>query len=295
MGTFLHTRRFLFYHGERFVDVSVVIENGENDIISVFPAAEDPADKTCVVSHPGITYGGMVHDGRLHGQIMIDAIELLMSHYRNQGYGRVKYKAVPYIYHQRPSSDDLYAIFRLGGARYRCDLSAAIDLSSPWNRNEQRQRGLKKAIKSNVIIKADSNYIQPFWKILRSNLETKYSVSPVHAENEMEYLASSFPANIQVVVALKGDRIVAGTVLFRTPTTDHVQYIGSSEEGKELNALDAVFEYCISQAKGSGKRYFDFGISTEDGGKVLNEGLYRFKQGFGARGIIYDFYELALR
>ena len=37
----------------------------------------------------------------------------------------------------------------------------------------------------------------------------------------------------------------------------------------------------IKVAKDSGFEYFSFGISTEDHGKVLNEGLALFKEGFG--------------
>lgn len=56
-GTFLHKRRFLAYHGERFTDVSLIIEDDKGQLIGVFPAAIDPADPNRVVSHPGSTYG----------------------------------------------------------------------------------------------------------------------------------------------------------------------------------------------------------------------------------------------
>ena len=42
----------------------------------------------------------------------------------------------------------------------------------------------------------------------------------------------------------------------------------------------------------AGKTYFDFGISTEENGTVLNEGLVGQKEMFGGRGIAYDFYEI---
>jgi hypothetical protein len=43
-----------------------------------------------------------------------------------------------------------------------------------------------------------------------------------------------------------------------------------------------------------GARYFDFGVSNEQGGQILNEGLYRFKMSFGAGGVVHEFYEVAL-
>jgi hypothetical protein len=44
-STFLHTRRFLGYHGDRFRDVSAVLMQ-DGDIVGVFPAAEAPADRS---------------------------------------------------------------------------------------------------------------------------------------------------------------------------------------------------------------------------------------------------------
>ena len=40
------------------------------------------------------------------------------------------------------------------------------------------------------------------------------------------------------------------------------------------------------------KPYFDFGISTEDGGQDLNVGLIDNKESYGARAVAYDQYEV---
>ena len=40
------------------------------------------------------------------------------------------------------------------------------------------------------------------------------------------------------------------------------------------------------------RTYFDFGVSTENGGGYLNEGLIFQKEGFGARSVVYDTYEM---
>ena len=41
-------------------------------------------------------------------------------------------------------------------------------------------------------------------------------------------------------------------------------------------------------------RYFDFGISNEDHGRYLNEGLVRQKSRLGGRGIVYNTFEICL-
>jgi hypothetical protein len=58
-----------------------------------------------------------------------------------------------------------------------------------------------------------------------------------------------------------------------------------------MGAADFVFDSLITQYS-TGKRYFDFGISTEKGGSYLNRGLAANKEGFGARTIKYDTYEI---
>src|SRR5437016_6175838 len=70
-GTFLHTRRFISYHGDRFLDRSLVLENCRKGIVGVFPAAEVPAEPQMIISHPGLSYGGVVHDGSVRGASMI--------------------------------------------------------------------------------------------------------------------------------------------------------------------------------------------------------------------------------
>jgi hypothetical protein len=37
------------------------------------------------------------------------------------------------------------------------------------------------------------------------------------------------------------------------------------------------------------------GISTEQQGTVLNDGLYRFKSEFGGGGVVHEFFEIDLR
>ena len=80
-------------------------------------------------------------------------------------------------------------------------------------------------------------------------------------------------------------------VVFETDNVAHAQYIANSDEGRQCGALDAVMDYLINQQYAN-KVYFDFGVSTENNGMYLNEGLAMQKQEFGGRGIVYDFYEI---
>jgi len=59
--------------------------------------------------------------------------------------------------------------------------------------------------------------------------------------------------------------------------------------------LDAIFDAALQEAVVAGARYFNFGVCTEEDGRVLNEGLYRFKSEFGGGGVAYEFYEMDLK
>lgn len=294
MATFLHTRRFLSYHGDRFRDVSLFLADEKGRVVGLFPAAVDPKDERCVVSHPGISFGGLLHAGELEGERMIEALESLRRYYAERGFESLRYKAVPHIYHQAPAADDLYALFRVGARRYRCDLSCAIDLKNPLPLSERRRRSLKKALKQGVKLAHGRTFIEPFWQVLEKNLARRFNLRPVHSVEEIKKLNSLFPDNIDIVVGLMADEVVGGVVVFNTPTVAHSQYTASNEKGQESCALDVVFTHFIEKAGERGARYFDFGVSTENDGQILNTGLYQYKSGFGGRGVVHEFYEVAL-
>lgn len=292
-ATFLHSRRFLSYHGDRFEDASLVIED-DGEWVGAFPAALNPGNAREVVSHPGLTYGGVLHQGSLRGERMIEVLDAMRHFYGERGCERLVYKVVPFIYHRVPSQDDLYALFRLGAVRTRCDLSGTIDLARRLPVTSRRARGLKRAIRNNVEIATGPHALEPLWHVLADNLRSKFDAEPVHSLQELALLAGMFPDEIRCVCGTKDGRVIAGVVLFETSSVSHAQYIASSEAGQDMAALDLVFDFCIRSAAERGKTWFDFGTSNEDGGRFLNGGLYEFKSSFGGGGVAHEFYTLQL-
>ncbi len=293
VGTLLHTRRFLSYHGERFIDRSLIVRNEKEDIVALFPAALLPSNSLSVMSHPGITYGGIIGGDNCQGESSLQVLRAICRYYGEQGLERLLYKVVPHFYHRMPMQDDLYALFRMGASRYRCDLSATIDLQHRGRIGSRRKRSYKKAVKAGVKVVTGIEYAAQLWKVLSDNL-VKHNARPVHSLEEILLLHKRFQNDIRFVSALVDGQVEAGLVLFETPLVTHAQYIASSEIGYSINALDLLFEHSIAEAEAQGRRYFDFGISTEEGGRTLNEGLYNFKSEFGAGGCVHEFYEIEL-
>jgi hypothetical protein len=290
-GTLLHTRKFLSYHGSRFLDRSIILTEKDR-IVGLLPAAIDPEKKLTITSHPGISYGGFVHQGALLGGRMLDAISTTMSFLHKNGIDYLRYKVVPHIYHITPAQDDLYALWRFGASCYRKDLSSCIDLGYRLPRSQRRKRSFKCAMNAGLVARVGVEYATEMWTVLETNLEVKHGIRPVHTLNEILLLAQRFPKEIEFCVAIKADEIVAGLVLFKGKRSVHVQYIAANQIGYEVSALDFLFEHLIERSVSEGMRYFNFGVSTENHGYHLNTGLYKFKSEFGASGLVHEFYEL---
>jgi hypothetical protein len=207
----------------------------------------------------------------------------------------LRYKVVPNIYHIVPAADDLYALFRLGAVRYRCDLSAAIDLDSRQTPSALRLRNLGRARKAGVRVASGPRYLEPFWTVLEENLRTRHNARPVHSLEEITFLQSRFPQQITCMVGTLEDCVVAGVVVFHSPRVGHVQYSASTPAGNSVGASTLVMDYAARESADLGARYFDFGISNEQEGRILNEGLFRFKTSFGAGGVVHEFYEVELQ
>jgi hypothetical protein len=290
-GTFIQKRRYLNYHGKKFVDLSVFIE-AKGETVGFLSAAQSPHSPQTVISHPGITYGGVVHCGYLRGERMLRALEAICNYYREIGLKKLIYKCTPNIYFKVPAHDDRYALFRLNAKLIRCDLSVSVQLNRRLSVSKRRKRGFKRASKSGIQLCWSNTKLPDFYNILRANLTRKHEVKPVHTLDELKLLMAKFPKNIFCVTALNDENVVAGTLLYATSNVYHCQYIASTDMGNNLSALDFVFEKLIGHASDKGIDFFDFGISNEEEGQHLNSGLYDFKSEFGGAGNIHEFYEL---
>ena len=288
-GTFLFHRDYMDYHADRFVDCSLLFYK-KGELVAVLPANYKEEERT-VYSHGGLTYGGLLLSERTTVadtiQVMACAIEWMKL---TLGAKEWIYKPVPHIYHRAPAEEDLYALFRQEATLVARGVSSAITNDNALPMQELRRRGVKKAAACNVVYE-ESDALHDFWLILEEVLAGKHGCKPVHTLEEMERLKYTFPNNIRLFVAKADGNVVAGTLIYETEQVAHAQYIATSAEGRSMGALDGLFCHLITEVF-SEKRFFDFGISTEQGGRYLNEGLAFQKEGFGARAVVYDTYKL---
>ena len=281
-GTFMLKRDYVEYHADRFVDNSLMFY--DDDRLVGLLCASLHGDE--LRSHGGLTYGGVISDKKMTAQKMLEIFETLQDYLKAQKIQRLLYKRVPAIYHSYPADEDLYALFRMGARLVRCDISTAIDLRDKIKFNERRKRNIKKALNTGLEFKQSNDY-KGYVELLSEVLLARHGVKPVHTSDELIYLVQRFPQNIKLFVCYESEKMLAGVVIYETPQVAHAQYIANSQKGRECGALDLVFDRLINEIYAD-KRYFDFGISTENDGYVLNIGLITQKQEFGGRGIVYE-------
>ncbi|MBO4906103.1 MAG: GNAT family N-acetyltransferase [Bacteroidaceae bacterium] len=295
-GTFLLERRFMDYHSDRFHDCSLMIyEDGQ--LVGLFPANVD-FDRRTVFSHQGLTYGGIIltfEATQLQVMKMMQSCMLWFIDFLQAT--RLFYKPIPYIYSKCGAEEDLYALFRAGGRLQARGVSSVVAQNHPLRMRKLRLRGAQKAIDNGLYIShmTEDNWqmLRDFWDILTTNLVQHHNVHPVHTFKEMQLLMSRFPMQIKLFTVCQDKKVMAGTVVFISSQVAHMQYIAASEEGKQTGALDLLFRHLINE-RFKAVPYIDFGISTEQGGSYLNEGLIFQKEGFGARSVCYDSYEVEL-
>lgn len=287
-GTFLFKRDFMDYHADRFPDHSLMLYR-DGKLFALLPAT---ASGTRIFSHSGLTYGGLIVDRKATGSEILFLLKKICTEFAGDGFSSFHYTPVPHIYHDIPAEEDLYALFRLNATLSKRLISSVIYQPDRIKFRDIRKAGIRKA-RNNGVTVARSDDFAPFWQILTTNLNEKYGENPVHTLSEIAMLASRFPDNISLFTARLEDKTIAGVVMFVTDNVAHTQYITADPLGKSLGALDLLFDHLINTVY-SGIRYFDFGTSCENGGRILNEPLIYQKEGFGARGICYDSYTIDL-
>ncbi len=286
-GIFLFHRKYMEYHQDRFEDASVIFYK-KNKLVAIFPAN---ISQDIVYSHQGLTFGGLILAENIKTPDVLEMYNSLKKHYQSLGFQKIIYKKIPGVFSEIASEEDLYAMFLDDANLFRRDLSSVINLQKAINFSETKKQNVKKCEAKKLQLR-EIFEAGLFWELLEKTLQ-KFDVKPVHTSQEINYLRTSFPESIKIFGIYESEKLLAGTVIYQFKNVVHTQYMASSVEGKAIGALDfLIFEllkkYAVTE------KYFSFGISTENNGRDLNEGLLLQKEMFGAKAIVLDHYEINL-
>ncbi len=286
-ATFLFNRDFMEYHKDRFEDFSLLVFN-ERKLISVIPANR-VGEK--VYSHQGLTYGGFVFEADIKLGEVISIANVVLKFLNQNGINSFQLKLIPSIYNQFFAEEIEYVLFLAKAELIRRDCLSVIDLKKPFSFSKDRRRCIRNAGSIDLVIKEELE-LDLFWnEILIPNLNKKHDSKPVHTAAEITILKQKFPENIRHFNVYHEGKIVAGTTVFITEKVAHPQYISGNSQKNELGSLDYLYNYLINDVF-KDKDFFDFGPSHEENGRKINEGILFWKETFGTKTTVQDYYEV---
>ena len=287
-GIFLFNRKYMEYHSDKFNDHSLMFYDNSK-LVAIMPANSQYGN---LISHEGLTFGGLLYNHKMRLSTMLELFKELINYSQDRGFKKIYYKSIPHIYHSYPAEEDLYALKISDFELVRRDVSSAIHLNQKIPFSKGRRKNIQKSLDNGIEVK-QSDLFKDFMLIVEKNTQNKYQTDPTHTGKEMELLASNFPENIKLFVAERKGEILSGVIVYESQNVAHAQYQSSTDKGLQNRGVDLIFDFLINSYY-KDKKYFDFGISTENDGNFLNAGLIDFKERFGARAVVHDFYELNL-
>jgi hypothetical protein len=260
----------------------------KDKLMALLPANKIGND---IHSHQGLSYGGLILNNKTKFHDILKAFTTILQFLQDNSFNNLKLMPIPRIYHSTPSDEVDYLLFILEAKITKKEALSVVEPIKSVKSSPNRMEGVKRGQKHNLIVK-ETNSFDDFWKnILSVNLMEKFATKPVHSLEEITRLKSSFPNNIQQFNVYHGDKLVAGTTIFESKNVAHCQYISANEDKNTLGSLDFLHHHLITNVF-KDKPYYDFGSSNEHDGKQINEGLQYWKEGFGARTIIQEFYSI---
>jgi len=289
-ATFLFHRDFLEYHLDRFQDFSLMVFKNQK-LVAVLPANRKGNN---LFSHQGLSYGGLVLLPSIKFRDVVGILSSILDYLKDKSILTLEISLAPFFYHSYVSNELEYLLHILQATLTQRQQLSVIDYNSRIKINKNRLDGYKKGIKNNLIVKEEFAF-NSFWnELLIVNLKGKFNTQPVHSLEEITRLYNKFPKNIRQFNVYYNNMIVAGTTIFETKHVAHTQYISGSERFNYLGGLDYLQCYLINEVF-SNKKYFDFGSSHSINHKHINAGLHFWKEGFGARSVVQNTYEIEVK
>lgn len=293
-GTFLQTRQFLEYHGDRFEDESIMIYKGTDTILAVIPACKIVENENKIFSsHAGSTFGGIVISKIFYDTHHIqEMLDLLEQYWHDNQYDEVNLKITPKLF-ARKSPDLLEYMLFLNKFENYCELSTYIDYSNyddtvVSNFNFNKRKLVRKMLDMDLVFRRlwEDSEVADFFALLTLNL-TKYNAKPIHTLEEiLDFKNNRLKENVRFYGVYKDNEQLAGGMMFNFPETltIHAQNLSAdpySHTGK-LDPITFLYYSLICEYKRLGYKNLSWGISTENKGSALNFSLIKNKESYGS-------------
>lgn len=296
-GEFINSFMYLEYHPTgRFIDDSIVVtDSGSGDVVGCMMAVQK--DRDTVVSHSGTTFAGPVMSRRA-GIKQKEEILDCMLHYYESKYKEIHIRLAPGCYSIQPNDTIPYLLLRRGFSFDMMALANVVNISDIRTEDDVlrlfksgRRNHVKKALKEGKFYVEKDEIPADIWNHMDENLRKKFESRTTHTLEEIKDLQTKFPENIRPFsVYTENNEYGAFALVFCFKNVFHTQYLDVNYElsGSYPNLF--LTYKLIMEARRLHYRYISFGSSTEDCGRILNYGLYNYKDGYGGGDIILPLY-----
>lgn len=288
---FMFDRNYMDYHKDRFEDYSLMFFS-DDKLIALLPLNIKDNE---VFSHGGLTFGSFIVSNDMKQHTMNECFDVLLSFLKEQSVKAITLKPTPWIYHLQPAEEDLYSLYTHSAQLLKVEPSTVIDLNNPLKMPKGRKAQISRARREGVgIVECfDEEDFNTFIDLENEVLSEHHDTKAVHTGTELYLLHSRFPELVHLYAAGYEGRMIAGAVVFEYPTLVHTQYLAANDTARRIGALDLTINHVKETFKDT-KQWLDFGISSENNGLYLNEGLISQKESFGGRTVVYTAWKITL-
>lgn len=298
-GNFLHSRAFFNHNPLNKEDDHSFIYLKKGKIIGCLPCVLYTEGSLILQSHPRATYGGFVVNEQVGVEEAVEMVELLISQAKKLNVKEIIVRNPFRIFNSRLCDETDYALWYKGFQVKSRELEIAIELNGEIDDLRKRfSKGTKSNVSKankNVVINISEDFYS-FWVILEENLKERYDKKPVHTLEDFHRLLKNLgEEKIKLFGGFVDGKLVCGVIVFLfNERVLHAQYIATDYAFQHFRPLNAVFDYIIDWGNKNGYAFFNVGMANEEGGKVINYGLFQFKEGFGGRGVLRETMSLKL-
>ena len=151
---------------------------------------------------------------------------------------------------------------------------------------------VRQAERAGIEVKLTHDF-DSFWPILEGVLKGRHGAKPTHTVAEIKSLSALLPENFRLLAAFKNGVMVGGIVLITIHDEAlYTLYMAQEYSVQKDHPMHLLLVEAIKLSLKENRRVLHLGVSTEDGGKKVNEGLFFFKESFGCRPVRRETWEI---
>ena len=285
-STMFHSQSFFDYHpADRFDFKHILIYDAEKLVALLTGAVRGEAFVSCT----GASYGGFVLPVDSSIKQVHEIVNTTLNWLKEQGFKEFRLTPPPLFYTKIANNHLEFVLMKNGFTMSNSELTSIVhfqeNLAETFSFFRPTARtSTRKAEKEGVTISFSDDF-KSFYEILESNLAMRHNVKPTHSLDELQKLKDLMPDNVHQLCAFYKGKMIAGVTIFVTnPRSLLAFYISHNPEYQKLRSLNLLFYKLIEWGIEGGFDFLDFGTFTLN--MEPNFGLARFKEGFGARGLL---------